>query len=93
MQCHRALLVSISLRIITSLTRSPFKSRFKKKLMENPFYKLDQPVFTEKVIEVGNSFTAEETRNLLRSSHAYMHHMLLKSRPADTQAEQSQPPN
>ena len=54
--------------------------------MENPFYKLDQAVFTDKVIEVGNSFTAEETRNLLRSSHAYMHHMLLKSQPKIVEA-------
>ena len=52
---------------------SPFKLRFKKKLMENPLQKINQREFTQKVIEVGNSFTALETSNLLRSNHAYMH--------------------
>lgn len=59
---------------------SPYKSRFKKKLLEDPLVKMTQEQFEAKVREVGDSFTQEECTRLLRSNFAYMRQMLNKYR-------------
>ena len=46
--------------------------------MEDPLQKITQSQFEDKVKEVGNSFTAQETKNLLRSNHAYLRYMLTR---------------
>ena len=45
-------------------------------LMLNPERKWTQAEFEDKVRNVGASFTEEECKNLLRSNHAWMLHML-----------------
>ena len=53
-----------------------YKRRFKKLLMLNPERKWTQAEFEDKVRNVGASFTEEECKNLLRSNHGWMLHML-----------------
>ena len=52
-------------------------------MLEDPLVKIAQAQFEAKVRSVGESFTPEETRRLLRSNHAYMRQMLVKHRDSE----------
>ena len=57
---------------------SSYKARVKKLLFNNPDMPLNANLFRTKVEAVGNSYTAQEVQNMLRSSNAYMLNLLYK---------------
>ena len=53
-----------------------YKRKFRKLLQVNPSANWTQEMFEERVMQVGNSFTEEETGNFLRANHSYMLQLL-----------------
>ena len=50
-----------------------FKQRFRKLLVQNPETQLSQGQFEYKVEAIGAQFTQQESLNLMRANHGYMH--------------------